>query len=223
VIELDGGLEADSSFAAWAQAADGRALQADSAHELSLGLIEALAGQPPFVATNARLTLKFDPRTVAAYRLIGHEANPLADITPVTVEANLAAGEAATALFEVWFTSASRDDVAQAELVWQDATGQSQQLRRRISRLQFSPTFAESPRSLQAAAIVAEIGQELRGSRSALRELGLRPGNSGGMAGVVSLAGECSPGLVEQPDFAQLVEMARRLSGRINRPVDANP
>jgi hypothetical protein len=223
VIELDGGPMADSSFAAWAEAADGRVLRADSARELSLALIETLAGQPPFVATNARLTLKFDPRTVAAYRLIGHEANPLADITPVAVEANLAAGEAATALFEVWFTSASRDEVAQAELVWQDATGQSQQLRRRISRLQFSPTFAESSRSLQAAAIVAEIGQELRGSRSALRELGLRPGNSAGMAGVVSQAGECSRGLVEQPDFAQLVEMARRLSGRINRPDESNP
>jgi Mg-chelatase subunit ChlD len=223
VIELDGNRQADLSFTDWAATAGGEVRRADSARELSLLLLEVLAGQPPLVATDARLTVKFDPRTVAAYRLIGHEANPLADITPVAVEANLAAGEAATALFEVWFTTANRDDIAQAEVVWHDAAGQSQRLRQRISRVQFAPTFTESPRSLQAAAVVAEIGQELRGSRGALRELGLRPGNSAGMAGVLSLAGECSPALAEQEDFASLVEIARRLTGRVNRPAVPEP
>jgi Ca-activated chloride channel family protein len=223
VIELDGNRLADPSFTDWAATAGGEVRRADSVRELSLVLLEALAGQPPLVATDAQLTVKFDPRAVAAYRLIGHEANPLADITPVAVEANLAAGEVATALFEVWFTTADRDEIAQAEVVWHDEAGQSQRLQRRISRVQFAPTFAESPRSLQAAAIVAEIGQELRGSRGALRELGLRPGNSAGMAGVLSLAGECSSALAEQGDFASLVEIARRLAGRVNRPAVSDP
>ena len=75
------------------------------------------------------------------------------------------ADQAATALFELWLQPTGGDDVATAEVEWQDPqTGQMHKISQRISRVQFAKSFAESPLSLQAAAVAAEAAETLRGS-----------------------------------------------------------
>jgi hypothetical protein len=151
---------------------------------------------------------------VMSYRLIGHEANALAELAPATVQAELAAGEAATALFELQLTASDSDDVGTAELTWRDSSGKSQRVRQRISRLQFAPTFGQSALPLVQAAIAAEIGQELVGVRAALRELGQKPTNSRGLAGIFAAAGSAHEQVRQRPDFQRLLDLARQLERR---------
>jgi hypothetical protein len=127
--------------------------------------------------------------------------------------AELAAGEAATALVEVWFQPTDVDDVGQAVLTWHDPAGRPQRLTQRISRLQFAPTFAEAAVSLQQAALAAEVGQELRGNSAALRELGLAPASPGGYSAVLSAARQVHPQLASRSDFQRLLTVVRALAG----------
>jgi Ca-activated chloride channel family protein len=195
----------------WATNLGGDVRPARTSRQAAWSLLEALAGSSPVVASDAKLTLHFNPQSVAAYRLVGHEANALAELSPVAVEAELAAGESATALVELWFRPGDEDDVGRAELTWRDAVGQPHHASQRISRLQFAPTFRESAVALQQAAIAAEIGQTLRGTREALREVGQRPSNPDGLAGVLALAARAHPQLRRRPDFQRLIELAQRL------------
>jgi Ca-activated chloride channel family protein len=211
VLDLSDREAVDSVLLDWATNLGGDVRQIHNTRQLSWSLLEALAGSSPVVASDAKLTLHFNPKSVAAYRLIGHAANPLAELSPVAVETELAAGESATALVELWFRAGEDDDVGRAELTWHDSTGQPHRLTQRISRLQFAPTLEQSAVSLQQAAIAAEIGQTLRGSREALRELGLKPTNTGGLAGVLEVAARAHPQLRQRPDYQRLIGLAERL------------
>ena len=87
-------------------------------------------------------------------------------------------------------------------------------MRQRISRLQFAPTLAESAPSLQQAAIAAEVGQELAGARAALRELGLKPANTRGLAGVAATAGQVHSEVRQRPEFQRLMELVKQIEDR---------
>jgi Mg-chelatase subunit ChlD len=202
----------DPVLVEWSENLGGETRPVRSARQLYWSLLEALTGSGPVVASEARLTLHFNPLAVAAYRLIGHEANSLAEFAPASVQAELAAGESASVLLELWLSDI--DDVGVAELTWRDAAGQPQQVRQRISRLQFAPTLAESAPALQQAAIAAEVGQELAGARSALRELQLKPANSRGLAGVAALAGEVHSEVRQRPEFQRLLAIVKQLEDR---------
>jgi Ca-activated chloride channel homolog len=204
----------DTVLVEWAENLSGEVRPVRTARQLYWGLLEALAGSGPVVASDARLKLTFNPATVAAYRLIGHEANSLAEFAPASVQAELAAGEAASVLVELWFTPAGGDDVGFAELTWRDAADKPQIARQRISRLQFAPTLAESAPSLQQAAIAAEVGQELAGARDALRELRLKPANARGLAGIVALSDQLHSEVRHRPEFQRLLELVKRLNDR---------
>jgi Mg-chelatase subunit ChlD len=210
VIDLSDRGAVDPVLHQWAQNTGGDVRPVNTSRQLACSLTEALAGGSPVVAFDAKLTLQFNPRAVAAYRLIGHEANALADVTPVAALADLAAGEAATALVELWLRPGDEDDVGHAELTWRDADGQPQRIGQRISRLQFAPTLAESALSLQQAAVASEIGQSLRGTREALREIGQRPAGGRGLASVLELAGRVHPQVRQRPDLQRILTLARQ-------------
>jgi hypothetical protein len=227
VLDLSDRGEVDPVLLDWAQNLGGDARAVNSTRQLAWSLTEALAGSSPVIAHDAKLTLHFHPKSVAAYRLVGHAANPLADAMPVVVEEELAAGESATALVELWFREGNgsspddpttSDDVGRAELTWRDADGQSRTVTQRISRLQFAPTVAESPLSLQQAAIAAEVGHELLGTRDALRELGQRPANTRGLAGVLDAAARTHPQVRRRPEFQQLLDRAGRSEKLPDKP-----
>ena len=213
VVDLSEQSAADEVLTEMASSTGGRSTIVRSARQMYWSLAESLVGSAPVVADDARLTLHFNPEAVAAYRLIGHEANGLADIQPVSVAADIAAGESASALVEIWFQPGENDDLGYAELVWKDATGRQQRQRQRISRLQFAPTFAESSLPLQQAAIVAEIAEQLRGSAAALREAGLVRANTRGLSGVLAKSREASPRVRERADLQRLLSIVRKLEG----------
>ncbi len=221
VLDLSDGGSVDPVLLDWAQNLDGDVQPIESTRQLAWSLAEALAGTSPVIATDAKLTLHFDPKTVAAYRLVGHAANPLADAMPVAVETELAAGEAATSLVELWFrddaASSEQDNVGRADLTWRDASGQTHKVTQRISRLQFAPTLDQSPLSLQQAAIAAEVGQTLLGTRDALREVNQRPVNTRGLAGVLDMAARVHLQVRQRPDFQQLLDITGRLEKQPNR------
>jgi len=181
---------------------DGRAI-----HRM---LLERLAGQSSIVASEAKLSIRFNPQAVAAYRLIGHEANALAGLSPPSLEAEMHATDAATALVELWLQPGDVDDVGEATVTWRDpAAGEERKRTQRISRLQFAPTFGEAAPSLQAAAIAAEAAELLRGSREALRQANPslpRPS----WEAVAAAVEQSNPVLAKWPDFQEMRRLIER-------------
>ena len=175
-------------------------------------LLEWTTGQATAVASEVALSIRFNPQTVAAYRLLGHEANSMAGLRTPTTVAEMRAGDAASALIEVWFQNNENDDLGEAELHWLDpVSGMERRVRQRISRLQFAPTFAEMQPALQAAAIAAETGELLRGSRELLREVDVSPARASGFAGLLDVARDVHPQVAAQEDFQQLVALIEAL------------
>ncbi|MEX2026071.1 MAG: VWA domain-containing protein, partial [Pirellulaceae bacterium] len=142
VFEVGDHPDADPVLADWARMMHGAVHQLESADDAGWMLVERLYGKSPVVGKSARLTLRLDPRAVAAYRLVGQEGNSLSSLRPAPLEVDLRSREVATALWEIWFQASDADDVGEVELVWRDpATGEPRLARQRISRIQFAPTW----------------------------------------------------------------------------------
>lgn len=213
VLDLEGQSVPDPGLVEWAALLHGDVRSAQSGSEVYWRLLEAVKDSSSVIASETKLRIRFNPRAVAAYRLIGHDANALASIRPATVETELRAGEVATALFEIWFQPEDLDDVAQVELTWKNpATRESQQLSQRISRVQFAASSGEMPLSLQQAALAAETAEQLRGSRDALRELKITPvGNWQGVGSLIAAARQAHPKLQQRADFQAYLDFLVRL------------
>lgn len=181
-------------------------------------LTDLLLGRPTIVAPDATLQVTFNPKTVAAYRLMGHEPSPLVGLEPATVSLDLRAGQVATGLLEVWLKPNSDDDVATAQLTWRDpSSGEPREAQQRISRLQFVSSFDEAALSLQAAAIAAETGEVLQGSPFV-------ESRNRGLADVRALSYRVNPRLRDRAEyqrFVSLIEAAERL--RTERVVPGGP
>jgi Ca-activated chloride channel family protein len=188
-----------------------------TADKLQWALVEALTGTPSLAATEVKLHVDFNPRAVAAYRLIGHDSTSFGGLLPAAVETDLHVGQTASALFEVWLYPNEEDDVATVGVQWRDpASGKSRQAGpQRVSRLQFATAFEGSALSLQASAIAAEAAEVLKQSFN----FGLtapdryryepKPGN---LEHVLVAARRTSTGLADDPTFQRLVELLEALS-----------
>ena len=152
-------------------------------------------------------------RLAVAYRLIGHEANALADLSPAALDAELSAGEASAALVEIWPLPGSNNDLGQAELTWRDPqSGRLQRLRQPITRLQFVAAPGDPAQlSLIQAALAAEVGESLRESLPALRQAGLRPGNIRGLTAVLEAAERAPSPLRQRPNAVRLLQIVKEL------------
>ncbi len=138
--------------------------RANQDHQLDLLLREVLSGQSQVVAHDVSLRINFVPQAVSLYRLLGHEASAVSNLIPLEWQTDLRSDETATALFEVATRPNGPDIIAHATLEWRDKAGKLHTKKQPISRLQFAPSFAEAPRSLQLAALAAETAEVLRGS-----------------------------------------------------------
>ncbi|MCA9173559.1 MAG: VWA domain-containing protein [Planctomycetales bacterium] len=132
-----------------------------------VGALVGGAGPVMPVAQRVRLSVEFNPQVVAAYRVVGQDATAgqwMDGGSPVS----LWSGEQTTALIELRFRPSDRagagDDVGRAELQWLDAEGASRELRQRVSRLQFAPSFQQATADLQQSVLAAEAAQILRES-----------------------------------------------------------
>lgn len=212
ILDVSDRNETDPVLAEWAKVLSGDVRRTPDAGRIYWHLLEQLSGRSPVVASEAKLSVRFNPECVAAWRLIGHDANSFAAINPPSLDAQLKAGEAATGLFEIWFKPGESDDVGRAELTWKDPeSGTPHQVQQRISRLQFAPTTAEMPITLQQAALAAETAEVLKGSRDSLRELGFVPANGRGLAGVLAVGRTVHPRLAERAEFQAFLEFVARL------------
>lgn len=203
----------DATLQTWADKLQGDCRQVADSRHMTRSLLEALAGREPTIAKDARLKLRFNPQTVAAYRLIGHEANPLADLSPAALEAELSAGESAAALVEIWPLPGKNNDLGFAELTWRDpVSGAARRLRQPITRQQFASSPGEPAQwTVLQAAMAAEVGEALRDSHAALRQAGLRPASPRGLTAVLETADKAPSPLRQRPDVERLLQITRDL------------
>ncbi len=211
VIDLGQDETIDAQLTGFAQAGAGKVRRAGNAEEVGWGLTEILTGRSQLMAEEARLKVTFRPDVVLAYRLLGHEAESVAGLMPARPEADFHAGRSATAVYELQLRPEGGSEVALVELSWRPPS-ESASITRRVSvqRSTFAPSFAKSPSSLQAAAIVAETAEIL--SRSPFAFL---PENSRATAlsQVRRLAAILPTELRHRPSFAEflaVVEQAER-------------
>lgn len=215
VFDFSGPASADPLLEELVAIGQGETTRALSAAEIRWKLLEVLSGENSVVATDARMTLAFNPRAVAAYRLIGHDSMPYGGLLPATTDATFHVTEAATAMFEVWLHANDENVVATVDLQWTDpVTGD---LRRagpqRVSRLQFATSFAGSPIPLQAGLLAAETAQVLREdydfSVEDGRSYGYRPKRRD-LEHVLDAAAEVNPLLARRLQFQQFMEFVEQ-------------
>jgi hypothetical protein len=175
-------------------------------------LIARATGTSPEIANYASVEITFNPQSVKAYRLFGHEAIAIGG-TPAKVESSLLAGESAMVLFEVWLHASGPDDVASVAVNWRDAGGETHTARQQVGRRQFVPSFREAALSLQAATIAAEAAEALRGSPfTSARDRDLQP--------VLAVAAQVNERLAERPAYRRFVD-ALQQAERASRTGDA--
>jgi Ca-activated chloride channel family protein len=200
--------------------------EVQSAEQMRWALVGMLLGASPLAATEVKMHVEFDPKAVAAYRLIGHEATGYGGLLPAAVESDLHVDEEVTVLFEVWLYPNDEDHVGQIRLEWTEpGTGQAKQAPpQRISRVQFSTSFEGAPISLQAAAICAETAEILRQSYS-FAVMGPRayryqpkPRN---LEEVRGFARRSNPALRARLEFQRLVALAEAAAQIPNPPHSA--
>ena len=212
VFDLSQRPVSDPILQVWAAELQGDLRQVHDARQMTRLLLGALAGGDATIARDARLKLHFHPDAVAAYRLVGHEANSLAGLTPAAMEAELAAGEAAAALVEIWALPGSASELGYAELTWREPeTGAGHRLREPITRQQFTLSPGQPPLALIQAALAAEVGESLRESHAALRQAGLRPAATRGLNSVLEAAEKAPSPLQRRPDVERLLKIVRDL------------
>ena len=179
-------------------------------------LVRLATEQSPLVARDARLSVTFNPRAVYAYRLVGHGPTAATGLGEAEVTIDLYSQQHATALFEIWLREDADNLVGWAEVRWVDPQtgGPRSAPRQRISRVQFADSHAETPLSLQTAAIAAEVGQRLRGVSDfevrGRRDVGRRQ-KPDSWQDVLSAAARVHDRVAERPDFQELIELVRRI------------
>jgi hypothetical protein len=214
VFDVSGRSQPDPLLAEFTQDLGGSYRTIHSRQQLFASLVESLAGHSPAVAAEAKLTIRFNKDTVAAYRLLGHEPNLLAVVVPASVDAQLLPEEAAGALLEVWFKSnAPASDLGQVSVTWKDPHNNARQEHKTtILRSHFAASFGETPASLQTAAVAAEIAEQLRGSREALRRENLLATQGRNNAATIRLAiRPWSLTLRQEPDLHRLLLLLDQL------------
>ncbi len=176
--------------------------KAESVEKLRWALAEINADCSLVAADNVRLKVNFNPKAVLAYRLIGHEATAGGGLLSGPLSDELRSGQAATALYEVTLKPDGEAQLAVAEVSWSPpGITAPKKLTQQIVRLQVANSLIESPLSLQAAALAAELGEVLRNSHFA-------PGHAQGLRRVRELAAQSNPLLLENPSIVDLLDVA---------------
>ena len=211
VVDLGQEKETDRQLQVIAEAGDGKVLRTASAQGIRWAMLEILTGKSQLVAEDARLRVTFNPKTVLAYRLLGHEAKALAGLLPAKTETDFHCDQSATVVYEVRLKKDTGGEVARAELTWNNPDGgEAKSIVKKVNRGQFGSVWSEAPLSLQAAAIAAETAEVLRQSPF----VDTRPKQRDkAFARLLFVVSEADSRLLEQPSFKDLltiIEKARR-------------
>jgi hypothetical protein len=199
VVELTSG-SADSVWDELAQAARGTTSTAYAADHLFAACLAALNGQPTQVAHGVSMRITFNPKTVASYRLLGHEAATLTGDAGDPLVVDLHADQTTTCMYEVWLKPTSEGDLASVEVAWHHPTnGHPQRRVQPVRRSHFAPSFAQAPPWLQQGVVAARTAEYLRGS--------FHLPTSRHMSQLLELAGSVESGAAKMPEFRALVRL----------------
>ncbi len=221
VLDVSGRSTPDPLLQHWTQQLAGTYRSVTARKQLYASLVESLAGHNPAVASEAKVKLVFDPKVVAAYRLIGHETNLLAQVVPVAPDAQLLPEECSSALLEIWLKpgASASAELGQAIVSWKDPrTGAKQDQKVKLDRKAFASSFSETPLSFQTVAVAAEIAEQFRGSRETLRTAGLFSNQQArNNAGTIKTAIRPWSTIRQEPDVRRLLsalEQLEKIRGR---------
>jgi hypothetical protein len=125
------------------------------------------------VASETRVIVEFNPAVVAAYRMVGHEANSMARLVAPGTTTELISGDRATVLFELLATAAPpQASIAQVRCEWVDPhSGEKRSAEQTVSQSEIMGGWDSAPAELRSATIAAEAAEKLRRSRQQLRQL----------------------------------------------------
>ncbi|MDX1501594.1 MAG: von Willebrand factor type A domain-containing protein [Thermoanaerobaculia bacterium] len=149
---------------------NGRYAYVDGLAEARRIFVENLTGTLETVAADAKVQVEFDPAVVTRYRLLGYENRDVADerFRDDTVDAGeIGAGHGVTALYEVKLAEEvrRRDILATLRLRWRSvASGRVEETEHAIRVGEIAASWEQAPRELKLAAVVAELGEILKGS-----------------------------------------------------------
>jgi len=201
VIDLAQQYEPDGQLARLSAAGRGGLHQAATPAQVRRALREELYGVSQTAASDVRLSVTFNPKSVLLYRLLGHEAAPAAPAAKLA--ADLHFDQAAAGLYELLLVPEGEELLAEVTVQWRDAAGgEEREERRSIHRSQIAGSFAESSAALQAAALAAETAELLRGSYFA---------RNGSWAALLATAGQADSGLRTSPAFGEWESFVRDL------------
>jgi secreted protein with Ig-like and vWFA domain len=168
-IGLDG-LD-DAVLEALTRRGDGRYHVLNSPEEAGAGFARQLAGAFRPAAENVKLQVRFNAARVGRYRLIGFEQHRLRseDFRNDRVDAaELAAEEAAVALYQVEVLPAGSGELGEVAVRFRDAaTGQMVERTWAIPHEAAAPAFDRATRSMQLAGTAALLAEKLRGGAPA--------------------------------------------------------
>ncbi len=190
-----------------ATASRGTTSVCSSSEALLATCLEALHGRPTRLAQNLSLRVHFNPKQVAGYRLLGHEAATLTGSASDPLEIELHAGQTPTCMYELVLNPPEQTkngpvplNIGTAEVTWRHPTsGQPQRRVLQLGPAQLAPSFAKAPAWLQQGVIAARAAESLKGSyfASGTRRIGQ----------LLEFAQQVQPAAAESPEYRELVRL----------------
>ncbi len=159
----------DETMEQLADRGNGNYYYVDSVDEAERIFVEKVAGTLEVVAKDVKVQVKFDPRRVRAYRLIGYENRDIADrdFRNDRVDAGeIGSGHSVTALYEVVPVGDGLDPDAVTVRVRAKAPRgeKAKETVYRLGAADVHPSLEAAPRDFAFAAAVAGAAEHLRGS-----------------------------------------------------------
>ncbi len=159
------------------------------------------------IGSEVELSITFNPKSVAAYRLVGQDGGSWTEITHAAAPIELRPGDSCSSLVELAFQPRANDDIGRVELRWRNPMdGEYVVQQMRLSRSQFAPSWTATPLWFQRSCVAAEVAEVLRGSREALREADWNATERHDLARVLSVLRQSSTELKNDPHHARLVQ-----------------
>lgn len=153
------------------------------------------------VANDVRMSVRFNPQTVISYRLCGHEPASLS--RSETPAQHFAAGQSATAVYELELQGAGDAEVASLVLEWRDAaSGEAKVETRKVFVREFAASFRQAEESVQLAGLAVAAAEVLRQSPFAEPILS---------AEMLALARAAQADAQRPQEFARFIDLFQRI------------
>jgi Ca-activated chloride channel family protein len=166
----------------------------------------------PRVAADVKVQVKFDPKQVTAYRLVGHAAGSWSHVSTIADPIDLSPGDAACSLVEVALHPGTEGNVAEVQLEWRDPqTGNVRRERSQVAKREFLRPLHETPPAFQRVLCAAELAEVLNGTRVALREANWSSGEPHDLETVLNTMRQLTSPARSDPAAVQLLQLTESL------------